>query len=96
MMAGAAFVVSACASSPAHEDLRVFLERREICDHLRGEIPDPSDAEAMQDVVAGIQQYCAGTDAQLRAMKRRFAGDDEAMQRLNALEPCIEGHCTAR
>ncbi|MEY4767224.1 MAG: hypothetical protein RI907_3897 [Pseudomonadota bacterium] len=87
---GMALWLSACATSLTEEDLNQFLARREICDHLRGEIPDPSDRERLQEVVADINKYCAGTDQQLKALKVRFANDPKVMATLNALDARIE------
>jgi hypothetical protein len=81
---------------PDSNELRAFLERREVCDHLRGEIPDPGDRNATRDAVAAINQYCTGTDAQLSRLKRLFAVDAAVMKQLNALEPCIENSAQCR
>jgi hypothetical protein len=33
---------AACASRLDEKELVRFLDQREVCDHLRGEIPDPA------------------------------------------------------
>ncbi|WAC71254.1 hypothetical protein OU995_16850 [Roseateles sp. SL47] len=70
--------------------LKAFLERREVCDHLRGEIPEPGDQEAIDEVIASINKYCDGTDAELARLKRAHGGDATVKKQLDALEPCIE------
>lgn len=79
-----------CATEPSQQDLDTFLERREICDHLRGEVPEPGDRAVMDEFNRQINTYCKGTDAQLQQMKRRLAGNPRAMEKLNDLEPGIE------
>jgi hypothetical protein len=83
--------LGACTTQPAPDSLQQFLSDREVCDHLRGEIPEPSDKARLQEVIAEINQYCVGTDARLAAIKARYAHDPEVMARLNALEAQIEG-----
>ena len=82
--------VVGCAASLNKKDLELFLNNREICDHLRGEIPEPSDAERLKEVISDINKYCAGTDQQLKALKRRYADDPEVMATLNSFEEHIE------
>jgi hypothetical protein len=83
--------VSACTTRATPDSLQQFLGDREICDHLRGEIPEPSDKVRMQEVIADINHYCAGTDTRLAALKARYAHDPQVMATLNALEAQIEG-----
>lgn len=85
---GALFV--SCVTEPSQQELDSFFERCEICDHLRGEVPEPGDRAAMDEFKGQIITYCKGTDAQLKQMKRRFAGNPKAMEKLNDLEPGIE------
>jgi hypothetical protein len=72
------------------KDLEAFLSRRDICDHLRGEFPDPADAQRSQEVVEGTRTYCKDTDAELKALKVRYAKDAAAMEILHSLEEGIE------
>lgn len=93
-IAAGALTLASCATTPGPADCRPalndFLERREICDHLRGEIPDPDDPNGLQAAIAAINQQCQGTDEALRRMKARCASDPDAMAQLNALAPRIE------
>lgn len=90
LLACAALFLSSCATPLDKKDLEAFLSQREICDHLRGEIPDPSDPERLKEVIDDINKYCAGTDQQLKALKARYAKDPEVMATLNAFENRIE------
>ena len=51
LLAYMALFLSSCATPLDKKDLEAFLNQREICDHLRGEIPDPSDPERLKEVV---------------------------------------------
>lgn len=85
-----ACLVACTTPVPDRKVLDQFLSDREVCDHLRGEIPDPSDKERLKEVIDGINQYCAGTDARLKALKAQFSDDSAAMATLNAFPERIE------
>ena len=80
----------ACAAQPAAPDLATFLERRATCDHFRGEIPDPPDAQRMREVERQIAASCTGSDAQLALLKKRYRDDPAVMKQLDEFEPRIE------
>ena len=82
-------LASACAS-PQAPDLAAFLERRATCDHLRGEIPDPPDPARMREIEQQTAEVCAGTDAQLALLKKRWRDDPAVTRRLAEFEPRIE------
>ncbi|WP_200378917.1 hypothetical protein [Rubrivivax gelatinosus] len=66
----AALAFSGCATQCAEQrDLDGFIQRRAVCDHFRGELPDPADTARMNEIVKNANEFCAGTDAQLRALK---------------------------
>ena len=83
-------VLGACASSPPTPDLAAFLERRGLCDHLRGEIPDPPDPQRLREIEQQTTEYCTGTDAQLALLKVRYRDDPVVSKQLAELEPKIE------
>jgi hypothetical protein len=82
--------LAACAMRGDKKDLDAFVEKRNICDHLRGEFPDPPDAQRMQEIVDGTKKYCKGSDAELKALKARYAKDASAMTLLSSFEDSIE------
>ena len=82
-------LVAACAGSPT-PDLATFLERRAACDHFRGEVPDPPDAERMREIEQRMAATCTGTDAQLAQLKKRYRDDPVVTRQLAAFEPQIE------
>jgi hypothetical protein len=86
----AALALPAAASGPMPGDVEDFVARRETCDHLRGEVPDPGQVEEMRQTLRQIDRYCTGTDAALAALKQRYRHDPRVMQQLGGYETAIE------
>lgn len=82
----------ACSHNGAPRDVRSFVEKRELCDHLRGEVPDPDpgNPEGMERFINEINQACGGTDAALRRLKNRYAANQTILQLLSRYEDRIE------
>ena len=57
----------ATARLPA--DVAKFKERRDICDHFRGE--EPYDAERRKFLEENLNKYCTGTDKELASLKAK-------------------------
>lgn len=72
-------------------DVRHFIEKRDICDHLRGEWPDPPDPARINEINAGIAKYCKGTDKRLAALRKRYARNKVVVQSLSEYESHLEG-----
>lgn len=71
-------------------DIQKFVERREGCDHMRGELPDPGEKRRMREVNREIRKLCTGTDKELMRLKKKYATNSAIMQRLDEFEPDIE------
>jgi len=83
--------LTSCAAQQDTKDVDNFVIRRELCDHLRGELPDPGgDPARTNKVLAGLKENCTGTDAELKALKMRYASNPSVMKILNAFEERIE------
>jgi len=78
------------AGEPIPHDVQNFIDRREGCDHMRGEIPAPGDKRRMREVNREIQKLCKGTDKDLAQLKKKYAKTPAVMQRLDEFEPAIE------
>ena len=72
-------------------DIERFVSRREGCDHMRGEIPEPNQEARARQVQREIQRLCAGTDTQLKKLKKKYGANSQIMTTLNEFEPEIEG-----
>lgn len=87
------FTIDACAGREKDMmDVDRFVERRLNCDHFRGELPDPSEKKRLEEVIDASNEFCEGTDAQLKALKERYANNPDVMARLNQFENQIESH----
>jgi hypothetical protein len=82
--------LAALADSSLPRDVQKFIDRREGCDHMRGEIPDPADKQRMKEVNREIEKLCKGTDKQLSQLKKKYASKVSVMRRLNEFEDGIE------
>jgi len=71
-------------------DVAKYVEQREGCDHFRGEVPDPPDAQRMGEIEREIRKLCTGTDKKLNMLKRKYAKDQAITTRLNEFEENIE------
>src|SRR5262245_37150097 len=64
-------IAGAAESVRLPAEVAAFLERRESCDHWRGEFG--YDEERQSDIDWAICQACPGTDAQLARLKKKYA-----------------------
>ncbi|MGU3493475.1 hypothetical protein ACLBXM_05475 [Xanthobacteraceae bacterium A53D] len=92
LLAGVAPAMSAppnaeLASLPA--DVRAFIERRDGCDHFRGE--EATDAERGAQINAALEKFCTGTDAQLARLRLAYAGNKAVLKALSVYERNVEG-----
>jgi hypothetical protein len=85
----------ALAGAPLPRDVQKFVDRREGCDHMRGELPDPAEKRRMKEVNREIENLCRGTDIQLAQLKKKYASNAAVMQRLNEFEDGIEAESLA-
>jgi hypothetical protein len=68
----------------------MFIDRREGCDHMRGEMPDPGEKRHTKEVSREIEKLCKGTDKRLAQLKKKYASDVLVIRRLNEFEGIIE------
>jgi len=67
----AAVPTSWATGIPAYpDDIEEFIDRREICDHYRGE--EPYDVERPKFLAEQINKTCSGTDEELRELKNKY------------------------
>jgi len=55
-------ILPALAVESLPRDVQKYISRREGCDHMRGEIPDPSEKQRMKEVNREIEKLCKGID----------------------------------
>ena len=65
-------------------EVQRFVDRREGCDHMRGE------SDRMNEPSREVHKLCGGTDKELAQLKRKYAANSTIMQILNQFEASIE------
>lgn len=86
-----AAVLSACGTVANTKDVDQFVDDRDLCDHMRGEFPEPgSDPERIKEVEDGINKACQGMDARLAMLNAKYAQNPDIMQKLSQYEVRIE------
>jgi hypothetical protein len=82
------------ATKPLPREVRVFIERREGCDHFRGEpVPEPADdpkGERRRQIESALAKLCTGTDAELARLRARYRDDAAVTAALADFEDDIE------
>jgi hypothetical protein len=84
------FVLEARAQSQWPADVARFIERRDACDHFRGE--DPYDEERRKFLHQKMTELCMGTDQELSRLKGKYRDDKKITSKLNEYEATIEPH----
>jgi hypothetical protein len=69
-------------------DVAKFIERRDGCDHFRGE--EPYDAERRKFLESNIRKLCIGTDRELSTLRRKYSKNPRVISRLSEYEQKIE------
>lgn len=82
--------VCVAATAPLPKDVARFVERREGCDHFRGEIPESTDPDRVDEINRELKKLCNGTDKELLQLKKKYAADASVAAVLAEFEPNIE------
>jgi len=82
------FAFGALAQDKLPSDVARFIERRDRCDHFRGE--DPYDEERRTFLNRKLTELCPGTDASLARLKDKYRKSKTIMAILDKYEPQIE------
>jgi len=69
-------------------DVVAYIARRESCDHWRGE--DGYDDARRAEILRGVCKSCAGSDAGLSRLKKKYRANKAVQKRLAEFEPNIE------
>jgi hypothetical protein len=89
-------LLTACAfaQSKLPSDVRAFVDRRNGCDHFRGEPWDLGDdaevKERREFIFRQINTLCRGTDRQLARLQKKYAKNNEVVKKLAGYEDAIE------
>jgi hypothetical protein len=90
LVAALVLAVAACAHRSLPSEVERFVERRDTCDHFRGEVAEPGDIARMNEVNEMLAKYCSGTDAELAALRSRYYANGAVTEKLSVYETKIE------
>lgn len=75
-------------------EVRAFVERREACDHFRGEPWPEDDGESARarraELTEKMRETCTGTDATLAGFRKKYREDAAVSAALAGFEDGIE------
>ncbi len=75
-------------------EIRAFIDRRDGCDHFRGEPwpegDSPAERERRQELKAAMKAACSGTDVELARLRGKYRDDADVAAALMAFEDDIE------
>jgi hypothetical protein len=88
-----------CVAPPGHavdksgtsvlpRDVVEFKERRDLCDHFRGE--DAYNEERGKFLAEGMKKSCTGTDKELASLKSKYSNNEAVIKALADYEEKIE------
>lgn len=80
--------LSSGAAVDLPRDVTRFFERRETCDHLLGE--EPYDEQRRRYLERQARKFCSGSDAELAALKVKYADDPRIAEQLKGYDTDIE------
>lgn len=75
-------------------DVQAFVERRDGCEHFRGEPWDAGDDPEVRSrrefIFDSIARLCTGTDKALAKLRRKYRNNPGVLERLRRYEDSIE------
>ena len=74
--------------SKVPDEVAQFVDRRQACDHFRGE--EPYSPERKAELEAASEKYCHGTDRELAALRSKYEGNAAVLKVLREYEKDIE------
>jgi hypothetical protein len=69
-------------------EVEEFIDRREMCDHFRGEAPYDQQRAAFLSKM--ISETCSGTDNQLQRLRKKYRDVGDIMKVLDRFEENVE------
>jgi hypothetical protein len=76
-------------------EVEQFIEKRDLCDHFRGEHTGGINRSRDQEVILEEDKYCIGSDSALKLLREKYKDNPAVFQTLAKYDDCIEGNCGA-
>jgi hypothetical protein len=81
-------LLPAFAKPALPSDVNRFAERRDNCDHFRGE--EAYDADRQKFLAKQLKALCTGTDQQLKALKLKYKKNKAVLTKLQEYDVDVE------
>ncbi|MCX7284977.1 MAG: hypothetical protein NTX28_13180 [Novosphingobium sp.] len=75
-------------AAPLPAEVAAFIERRDMCDHFRGEEAYDQERKAFLD--RKLEETCKGTDAALKSIRRKYRDDPGVISALWDYDDVVE------
>lgn len=85
----ASMSLGAIAAGSLPKDVAQYIERRDVCEHWRGE--EGYDKDRQAQINFGQCQSCPGSDVGLARLKTKYRNNKAIISRLQKYESQIEG-----
>ena len=73
------------AVQPLPKHVSTYIDRRETCYHMTGEIPEPSEKQRLREVIREINKQCKGLDKKKLQLEKKYASNPIVAARLSKL-----------
>lgn len=84
--------LSCYAQTKYPQEISKFIEKRDQCDYLRGEISGGLEVDSDQDINTRLDKFCKGTEDELAQLKNKYKNNREITDKLNCYDTFIESH----
>lgn len=85
-----AILIAGCSANTLPSDVSKFTERREGCDHLRGEVSGELTKEGRKELEANLKNACEGTDHELSGLRVKYIKNQAVIDLLSKYPTRIE------
>ena len=85
-------LIAGCSATSLPSDVLRFTERREDCDHLRGEVSDEVDQKGRTELEVQLKKSCEGTDHELARLRVKHMKNQMVIDLLSKYPTRIEAH----
>ena len=87
-----AILIAGCSANSLPSDVSKFTERREGCDHLRGEVSGELTKEGRKELEVQLKESCEGTDHELARLRMKHMKNQTVIDLLSKYPTRIEAH----
>ena len=83
-------LIAGCCAKAVPADVVKFTERRDGCDHMRGEISGELTPEEQKEFDVNLNESCVGTDNELSTLRAKYLKNQVVIELLGKYTARIE------